>query len=84
MLMDGRITTSEITALMEAGATPEQIADFAYQIALESYCIVLQLITSGCVEYDTEDFSSCKLMKRTPDGEFTGRMVTEMQDLIPY
>lgn len=34
MLMDGRITTSEITALMEAGATPEQIADFAYQIAL--------------------------------------------------
>ncbi len=84
MLRDARITTSETTALMEAGATPEQIADFAYQIALESYCIVLQLITSGCAEYDTEDFPSWKLMERTSDGEFTGRMVTEMQDLIPY
>lgn len=84
MLRDGRITTSETTALMEAGATPEQIADFAYQIALESYCSVLQLITNGCAEYDTEDFPSWELVERTPDGEFTGRVVTEMQDLIPY
>ena len=80
----GRITTSETTALMEAGATPEQIADFAYQIALESYCSVLQLITNGSAEYDTEDFPSWELVERTPDGEFTGRVVTEMQDLIPY
>lgn len=41
MLKEKRVKTPESIALVEAGASPELVADFAYQIALEAYCHVL-------------------------------------------
>lgn len=84
LIQEGRIKTPESTALMEAGATPELIADFAYQITLEAYCDVLYKFSDFEAEYGMEDLPTWKLKERTADGIETGRRLVGLHELIPY
>lgn len=84
LIKQGKIKTTESTALMEAGATPELIADFAYQITLEAYCDVLQQFSDFEPEYGMEDLPTWKLIERTVDRKETGRRLVGLHELIPY
>lgn len=84
LIKQGKIKTTESTALMEAGATSELIADFAYQITLEAYCDVLHQLSDFEAEYGMEDLPTWKLKERTADGIETGRRLVGLHELIPY
>lgn len=84
LIKEGKIKTSESTALMEAGATPELIADFAYQIALEAYADVLYQLSDFEAEFGMEELPTWRLVERTADGKETGRRLQGLHALIPY
>lgn len=84
LIKEGKIKTSESTALMEAGATPELIADFAYQIALEAYADVLYQLSDFEAEFGMEELPTWLLVERTADGKETGRRLQGLHALIPY
>ena len=84
LIKEGKIKTSESTALMEAGATPELIADYAYQIALEAYADVLYQLSDFEAEFGMEELPTWRLVERTADGKETGRRLQGLHELIPY
>jgi len=84
LIKEGKIKTSESTALMEAGATPGLIADFAYQIALEAYYDVLSQLSDFVAEFGMEELPTWRLVERTADGKETGRRLQGLHELIPY
>ena len=84
LIKQGKIKTTESIALMEAGATSELIADFAYQITLEAYCDVLHQLSDFEAEYGMEDLPTWKLKERTADEKETGRCLVGLHELIPY
>ena len=83
----------EVTALLEAGATPEMIADFAYRYTEKAYYDVLYQLDDSRSAFDcidlfySEELSKSptwKLAEESTEGELTGRFLGEVHNLIPY
>lgn len=74
-------------ALLKAGASPEKIAQFAYEMRLEAYNSVLyRLDDAAGGDYDLPDegdwLPSWTLTERSPDHEPTGRYLQELYSLL--
>ncbi len=78
--------------LLAAGATPEQVEQYAYQRTLAAYEALLYQLDdhrgaeAGGVFRDA-DFSRCgyaRLMELDPDGNPTGRYLVEVHGMLPF
>jgi hypothetical protein len=84
------LSISKIEAeLLEKGATPELLGNFAYEIALTAFNQVLyRLSDPACGDYDLknegEELPSWALMERDSNGAITERRLTETHSLIPF
>ncbi len=82
----------EAAALLEAGATPEQVERLAYEKTLGAYERLLYQLddhTGSEVSdaFDREDFSQCgygQLLEMGPDHQPTGRYLFEVHGLLPF
>ncbi|RII33696.1 hypothetical protein D2A34_18415 [Clostridium chromiireducens] len=75
--------------LLEKGATPELLGDFAYEIALTAFNEVLYRLSDPAGgDYDLEDegesLPSWTLIERDSNGSRNERHLTETHSLIPF
>ena len=87
----GEIDIPEVTALLEAGATPELIATFAYHYTKAAYHNVLYPLDDPSsildyidLSYSGEQSPAWTLVEESTEGELTGRFLGEVHNLIPY
>lgn len=85
----------QVKALLDSGASPEQIAEFAYQTTLMAYENLLYFLDdTGAadlggemlhkLERVSEKCGGWRLVEISPDGELTGRCLSEVHGKLPF
>lgn len=86
-LREGCMYSEASKALLEAGVSPEQIAEFAFEMRLEAYNSVLyRLDDAAGGDYDLpgegDSLPSWSLMERSSKHQLTGRLVQGLHSLL--